>query len=85
MQLQALRGSTQATTPAIENQTRAIQHSSDILNKNSRKAFKDGTKEHDELTTRSKQYLTNLINSDLVDSSIKKTVSTSSTPKVNSD
>ena len=32
-QIQALRDSTQTTTQAIENQTRAIEHSSDILNK----------------------------------------------------
>ena len=32
-QMQALRDSTQTTTQAIKNQTRAIQHSSNILNK----------------------------------------------------
>ena len=42
-QLQALRDSTQTTTQAIENQTRAIEHSSDILNKNLQKSFKDAT------------------------------------------
>ena len=31
-QIQALRDSTQTTTQAIEDQTRAIEHSSDILN-----------------------------------------------------
>ena len=34
-QMQALRDSTQTTTQAIKNQTRAIQHSSNILNKKS--------------------------------------------------
>ena len=40
-QIQALRDSTQTTTQAIENQTRAIEHSSDILNKNLQKSIKD--------------------------------------------
>ena len=39
--IQALRDSTQTTTQAIENQTRAIEHSSDILNKNLQKSIKD--------------------------------------------
>ena len=38
--IQALRDSTQTTTQAIENQTRAIEHSSDILNKNLQKSIK---------------------------------------------
>ena len=40
-QIQALRDSTQTTTQAIENQTRAIEHSSDILNENLQKSIKD--------------------------------------------
>ena len=40
-QIQALLGSTQTTTQAIENQTRALEHSSDILNKNLQKSIKD--------------------------------------------
>ena len=40
-QIQALRDSTQTTTQAIENQTRAIEHSSDILNKNLQKSIED--------------------------------------------
>ena len=40
-QIQALRDSTQTTTQAIGNQTRAIEHSSDILNKNLQKSIKD--------------------------------------------
>ena len=40
-QIQALRDSTQTTTQAIENQTGAIEHSSDILNKNLQKSIKD--------------------------------------------
>ena len=39
--IQALRDSTQTTIQAIENQTRAIEHSSDILNKNLQKYIKD--------------------------------------------
>ena len=40
-QIQALRDSTQTTTQAIENQTRAIEHSSGTLNKNLQKSIKD--------------------------------------------
>ena len=40
-QIQALRDSTQTTTQAIENQTRAIEHSCDILNKTLQKSIKD--------------------------------------------
>ena len=40
-QIQALLDSTQTTTQAIENQTRAIEHSSDILNENLQKSIKD--------------------------------------------
>ena len=40
-QIQALRDSTRTTTQAIENQTRAIEHSSDISNKNLQKSIKD--------------------------------------------
>ena len=42
-QIQALRDSTKTktTTQAIENQTRAIEHGSDILNKNLQKSIKD--------------------------------------------
>ena len=40
-QIQAPRDSTQTTTQAIENQTRAIEHSSDILNKNLQKSIED--------------------------------------------
>ena len=39
-QIQALRDSTQTTTQAIENQTRAIQHSSDSLYKIYKKLLK---------------------------------------------
>ena len=42
-QIQALRYSTQTTTQAIENQTRAIEHSSDILNKNLQKSIEDAS------------------------------------------
>ena len=47
MQTQALRYSTQTTTHAIENQTRAIQHSSDFSNKILQKSFKEGLQEND--------------------------------------
>ena len=73
-QIQALRDSTHTTTQAIENQTRAIEHSSDILNKSLQKSIKEGIQEYDEITNRNNQ-LTNLVNSNQVDSSIIKTVS----------
>ena len=69
--IQALRDSTQSTTQAIENQTKAIQQSSDILNK-LQKSINEGLPEYDALTTRNNQYLTNLGNSNLVDSYIVK-------------
>ena len=74
-QIQALRDSTQTLTQAIENQTTAIEHSSDILNKNLQKSTKEGIQEYDEITNRNNQLLTNLVNSNQVDSSIIKTVS----------
>ena len=74
-QIQALRDSTQTTTQAIENQTRAIEHSSDILNKNLQKSIKEGIQEYDEITNRNNQLLTIFVNSNQVDSSIIKTVS----------
>ena len=76
-QIQALRDSTQTTTQAIENQTRSIEHSSssDILNKNLQKSIKEGIQEYDEIPNRNNQLLTNLVNSNKVDSVIVKTVS----------
>ena len=74
-QIKALRDSTQTTTQAIENQTRAIEHSSDILNENLQKSIKEGVQEHDEVTNRNIQLLKNLVKSNQVDSSIIKTVS----------
>ena len=74
-QIQALRDSTQTTTQAIENQTRAIEHSSDILNKNLQKSIKEGRQEYDEITNRNNEILKNLVNSNKVDSNIIKTVS----------
>ena len=74
-QIQALRDSTQTTTQAIENQKRALEHSSDILNKNLRKSIKEGIQEYDEIINRNNQLLTNLVNSNQVASSIIKTVS----------
>ena len=41
-QIEALRDFTQTTTQAFKNQTRAIQHSSDTLNKNLQKSNEDG-------------------------------------------
>ena len=63
-QLQALRDSTQTTT-------QAIRESSNALNKNLQKSIK----EYDEITNRNNQLLTDLVNSNQVDSTIIKTVS----------
>ena len=74
-QIQTLRDSTQTTTQAIENQTRAIEHGSDILNEHLQKSIKKRIQEYDEITNRNDKLLTNLVNSNQVDSSIIKTVS----------
>ena len=70
-QIQALRDSTQTTTQAIQDQTRAIQESSNTLNKKLHKSVK----EYKKISNRNNQVLTNLVNSNTVDSSIVKTVS----------
>ena len=63
-QIQALRDSTQTTT-------QAIRESSNALNKNLQKSIK----EYDEVTYRNNQLVTDLVNSNQVDSTIIKTVS----------
>ena len=63
-QLQALRDSTQTTT-------QALRESSNALNKNLQKSIK----EYDEITYRNNQLVTDLVNSNQVDSTIIKTVS----------
>ena len=78
-QIQALHDSTRAasqtTVQAIENQTQAIRESSNALKKNLQTSFKEGIQEYDEITNRNNQLPTSLVNSNLVDSSIVKTVS----------
>ena len=63
-QLQALRDSTQTTT-------QAIRESSNALNKNLQKSIE----KYDEITYRNNQLVTDLVNSNQVDSTIIKTVS----------
>ena len=63
-QLQALRDSTETTT-------QAIRESSNALNKNLQKSIK----EYDEITYRNNQLVTDLVNSNQVDSTIIKSVS----------
>ena len=70
-QIQALRDSTQTTTQALQDQTRAIRESSNTM----QKSIEEGIQEWDEITNRNNQLLTNLVNSNQVDSSIVKTVS----------
>ena len=70
-QIQVLRDSTQTTTQAIQDQTRAIQESSNTLNKKLHKSVK----EYNKITNRNNQIVTDLVNSNQVDSSIVKTVS----------
>ena len=67
--VQPLRDSSQTTRQAIENQTRAIQESSDNLQNSN----KQGIQDYDEITNRSNQLLTSLVNTNQVDSSIVKT------------
>ena len=74
-QIQALRDSTQTTTQAIQDQTRAIQESSNTLYKKLHKSVKEGIQEYDKITNRNNQIVTDLVNSNQVDSSIVKTVS----------
>ena len=50
-QKQALHDSSQTTTQAIENQTKATQESSIAWNKNSQKSIEQGLQEFDEITT----------------------------------
>ena len=74
-QIQALRDSTQTTTQAIQDQTRAIQESSNTPNKKIHKSVKEGIQEYDKITNRNNQIFTDLVNSNQVHSSIVKTVS----------
>ena len=76
-QIQVLRDSTQATTTtqAIQDQTGAIQESSNTLSKKLHKSVKEGIQEYDKITNRNTQIVTDLVNSNQVDSSIVKTVS----------
>ena len=74
-QIQALRDSTQTTTQAIQDQTRAIQESSNTPNKKLQKSVEEGIQEYDKISNRNNQVLTNLVKSNTVDSSIVKTVS----------
>ena len=70
-QIQVLRDSTQTTTQAIQDQTRAIRESSDTM----QKSIKEEIQEYDKITSRNNQIVTDLVNSNQVDSSIVKTVS----------
>ena len=74
-QLQAIDKQTQGVTQAIENQTRAIVHNNNTL----QNSIKEGIKQYNEITNHNaelrNQLLTNLVNSNQVDSSIVKTVS----------
>ena len=70
-QIQALRDSSQTAVQAIQDQTQAIRESNTALNKNLQKSIE----EYDEITNRNNQLITNLVNSNQIDSSIVKTVS----------
>ena len=73
-QQQALRDSTQTTTHAIQAQTEAIKQSN-ILNKSLQKSIEKRRNKYDKISNRNNQLVTNLVNSNLVDSSIVKTIS----------
>ena len=60
---------------AINDQTKAIKDSSKILNTNLQKSIKQGIQEYDEISKKNNELLTNLVNSNQVDSSIVKTIS----------
>ena len=78
-QIQALRDSTRAasqtTTQAIQDQTRAIRESSNTMQKSIKEGIQEYAKQYDKITNHNNQLLTNLVNSNQVDSSIVKTVS----------
>ena len=74
-QLQAIDKQTQGVTQAIENQTRAIEHNKNTLHLAMRNSFKEGIKQHNEITNHNNQLLTSLVNSNQVASSFVKTVS----------
>ena len=74
-QIQALRDSTQTTTHAIQDQTEAIEQSSNILNKNLQKSIEKGIQQYDTISNRNNRLVTNVVNSNLVESSIVKTIS----------
>ena len=60
---------------AIENQTRAIEHNNNTLREALQNSIKEGIKQYNEITNHNNQFLTSLVNSNQVDSSIVKTVS----------
>ena len=62
---------TEKQLQAIENQTRAIEHNNNTL----QNSIKEGIKQYNEITNHNNQFLTSLVNSNQVDSSIVKTVS----------
>ena len=74
-QIQALRDSTQTTTHAIQARTEAIKQSKNILNENLQKSIEKGIQEYDKISNRNNKLVTNFVNSNLVDSSIVKTIS----------
>ena len=84
MQIQAIKYSNTKTTQAIENQTKAIQESSNALNKNIQKSIQQGLENYEEISKKNHETLTNLVNSNQVDSSIVKTVSNLLTDKTKS-
>ena len=71
MSIQAIDKQTIGVTQAIENQTRAIEHNNNTL----QNSITEGIKQYDEITNHNNQLLTSLVNSNQVDSSIIKTVS----------
>ena len=81
-QIQALRDSTQTTTHAIQAQTEATKQSSNILDENLQKSIEKGIQEYDKISNRNNQLVTNLVNSDLVDSSLLKQFPTFSMTKI---
>ena len=74
-QIQTNENNINQQTQAINDQTKAVKDSSDILNKSLQKSIQQGIEEYDEICKKNNELLTNLVNSNQVDSSIVKTIS----------
>ena len=65
----------QTVRDSSQTATQAFQESSNFPYKNLQKSVKEGIQEYDNFTNRNYQVLTNIVNSNTVDSSVVRTVS----------